>query len=371
MAGIVLSYASADREFASAIAAFLETVGHDVWWDTDLVSGDSFRSVIDKQLDAADVVVVIWTPSSVRSKWVIAEAEHADRLEKLLPLKHETILDWQIPKPFGTLHTTVVNDEAAIVKAVERIANRADDAPEILDGRASPEVPAASTHLYAKAESDIRSSLIWAGLIIIIGTAFAAYFDSVGNLRETFKAVIALSGCSVLAIWSASRSLNSCQRARNPMYSAILIFLASSIGILVWLILGCAMTYLMNINAYDEHFLHFDSYGKTFFGSVGAIMVHVFLLISQIRGRAFVLAGARNVAIAQGLFFLAHVGFQTIFYPTVRSGWFTDAKFGFLHLLYVSTHVSGLVITVAFLVASYKYAEKLDSSAVEASRERT
>lgn len=51
-----------------------------------LRSGQTFDEVIEKELRAAKAVVVLWSPRSVTSRWVRAEATLADRSDKLVPV---------------------------------------------------------------------------------------------------------------------------------------------------------------------------------------------------------------------------------------------------------------------------------------------
>jgi hypothetical protein len=123
-ARIFISYSKKDPQPTRDLAAYLTSEGYSVWWDTDLTAGEDFRDVIDRELEAADAVIVIWTGHSIESKWVKAEADHADRDGKLIPLRARGIDTWSIPKPFGTYQTDFVDDCAAVLKAVRRIVGR-------------------------------------------------------------------------------------------------------------------------------------------------------------------------------------------------------------------------------------------------------
>src|SRR5690349_23650393 len=59
--------------------------GFSVWWDASLHSGETFDEVIEQRLRDAKAVVVLWSPRSVASRWVRAEATQADRKNKLAP----------------------------------------------------------------------------------------------------------------------------------------------------------------------------------------------------------------------------------------------------------------------------------------------
>ena len=86
---IFLSYNREDagtaRRFADAFAA----EGLNVWWDTALRSGEAYDEVTEAALRAAKAVVVLWSPRSVVSRWVRAEATIADRCKTLVPVMIE------------------------------------------------------------------------------------------------------------------------------------------------------------------------------------------------------------------------------------------------------------------------------------------
>ncbi len=85
MPDIFLSYASQDRDRTRLFAKALEAEGFSVWWDNAIRSGDSFDEAIEKALRGAKAVVVLWSPASVISRWVRAEATLADRNKTLVP----------------------------------------------------------------------------------------------------------------------------------------------------------------------------------------------------------------------------------------------------------------------------------------------
>ena len=82
---IFLSYARQDRAVARIFAEALIEEGFSVWWDASLHSGETFDEVIEQRLRDATAVVVLWSPRSVASRWVRAEATLADRRNKLAP----------------------------------------------------------------------------------------------------------------------------------------------------------------------------------------------------------------------------------------------------------------------------------------------
>src|SRR5262245_48622297 len=100
------------------LAAYLESEGWTVWWDTNLAVGDAYRDEIMKQLAAARAVIVLWTPNSIRSDFVRAEAGRAKADGKLIPVKTDDVEYTEIPLPFGEMHTERLTNCGLIRAAV-------------------------------------------------------------------------------------------------------------------------------------------------------------------------------------------------------------------------------------------------------------
>lgn len=85
MADIFISYASSNRAAAQGVAQALVERGHGVWWDREIVTGEAFDLVIERELMAARCVVVLWSAQAVASEWVKNEAAAAAERGVLLP----------------------------------------------------------------------------------------------------------------------------------------------------------------------------------------------------------------------------------------------------------------------------------------------
>ena len=101
-ADVFISYSHQNREVAARLADAIAAQGLRVWWDRDLVAGTEFAGVIETQLDAARVVLTLWSAESVRSAFVRDESARALRAGKLLPLRIEAV---ELPLGFGQTHT--------------------------------------------------------------------------------------------------------------------------------------------------------------------------------------------------------------------------------------------------------------------------
>jgi len=114
MADIFISY----HALALKLSAFLEAEGWSVWWDKSLAAADLYRDEIMKQLATARAVISIWTPNSIKSDWVRAEAGRAKADGKLIPVKTSDVAYADIPLPFGEMHTENIESSELIRAAV-------------------------------------------------------------------------------------------------------------------------------------------------------------------------------------------------------------------------------------------------------------
>jgi hypothetical protein len=121
MADVFISYSKSRRALTHALARHLEAEGFSVWWDTELLPADNFRAEINRQLDLATAVIIVWTPESIKSEWVCAEADRAREEHKLVNSHSPELTSRRIPMPFNQIHSVSVENRAAIVAAVRKL----------------------------------------------------------------------------------------------------------------------------------------------------------------------------------------------------------------------------------------------------------
>ena len=121
MADIFISYSKHSRDITENLAAYLEKKGYTVWWDTSLLAGERFPEVINKELRAASAVIVIWTPYSIGSEWVYAEATIANERKILITVHSDDVALRQLPLPFNSRHSVPVEDRASILEAIANL----------------------------------------------------------------------------------------------------------------------------------------------------------------------------------------------------------------------------------------------------------
>lgn len=102
-ADVFISYSKSDHALALKLSTFLESEGWSVWWDKSLGAADHYRDEITKQLVAARAVITIWSPNSIKSDWVRAEAGRAKAEGKFITVKTPELTYADIPLPFGEM----------------------------------------------------------------------------------------------------------------------------------------------------------------------------------------------------------------------------------------------------------------------------
>ncbi len=103
MADVFVSYARTDKELVAPLVAAIEAKGWSVWWDPEISAGQLFDDQIEAEMNAARCVLVVWTPTSVASRWVRGEAREAADRGILVPVRFE---EARLPMDVRALHTT-------------------------------------------------------------------------------------------------------------------------------------------------------------------------------------------------------------------------------------------------------------------------
>jgi TolB-like protein len=96
LADIFVSYSREDKAKVTDLVDRLSATGWTVWCDTHLAGGAVFSEEIEREINEAKVVLVVWSEASVKSKWVADEAEMGRDAGKLVPIS----IDGSMP-PIG------------------------------------------------------------------------------------------------------------------------------------------------------------------------------------------------------------------------------------------------------------------------------
>jgi hypothetical protein len=102
MTDIFISYKREEREQARQLAEALGAKGFSVWWDAEILPGEQYRAVTLEILENCSAALVIWSPRSTGSNWVLDEAQRALDRGVLVPVHLEPISAY--PLGFGQVH---------------------------------------------------------------------------------------------------------------------------------------------------------------------------------------------------------------------------------------------------------------------------
>lgn len=155
MADIFISYASEDRARARAIAQALEQQWS-VWWDRTILPGDAFDRTIERALESAKCVVVLWSASSVSSDWVRTEAGEGARRGILVPAFIEEV---EIPLAFKLFQAADLSDwqSGQPHAEFEKLNKAIQTKLEASTGAESPDVQAGIAITSRKKDANTRS----------------------------------------------------------------------------------------------------------------------------------------------------------------------------------------------------------------------
>jgi TolB-like protein/tetratricopeptide (TPR) repeat protein len=162
MGRIFLSYARKDRGFAERLARLLEQAGHEVWWDHRIDGGDEFAAEIEAELDKANAVVVVWSKTSVKSRWVRDEAASGGDSGRLIPVSIDGV---RPPMGFRQFHTIDLAGwkggarDARTAELVRSVSHR-------IDGIAAA-IPASAASGSPPRRGRIKGRRLWAGLAVL------------------------------------------------------------------------------------------------------------------------------------------------------------------------------------------------------------
>ena len=91
-----------------------------VWWDHELESRESYRQQIRVALEAAHVVVVIWTAGAT-IRLGLRGSHTAQTLGKLVNVRPADMSFRDIPEPFNIHHIDDIEDHDRILSTIAKV----------------------------------------------------------------------------------------------------------------------------------------------------------------------------------------------------------------------------------------------------------
>lgn len=167
MADVFISYAHSNARPVTRVSEQLRNGGFSLWWDKHLQAGDDFPLVIEREIDAAGAVLVMWSEAARNSLWVRAEATEALDHNKLVQARIDGV---KPPLPF-----TIVQ-----MLDLRRWRGHAADQPfpqlvTALSAMKSGSTPMIDERVFegpALQDFGSTATLGWVSLLLIFGTSW-------------------------------------------------------------------------------------------------------------------------------------------------------------------------------------------------------
>lgn len=236
MTDVFVSYARDDQAKAQAIAQALEARGFEVWWDPELLPGESYASKIQGVLKSAKAVLVLWSAHSVERPWVLDEASMGRDRAALVPvlidaveppigfrqLQAENLAQWPGPEAQANFER--------VVKALEQLRGRAADPPRKGARLLSPSN--SGTRPLTRASGILISCYLGIALGLVWGSVdFESAKPSTDSVPEalatgTFMGLVFIAPILMLSRWLAAVGARRWgripQRYFSPTFSMLL-----------------------------------------------------------------------------------------------------------------------------------------------------
>jgi len=122
-----------------------------------MVAGDKIHDVIDEELEKAKAVIVLWSPTSVKSDWVKGEAQTAHESAKLVPIK---IAECKLPINYRSIHTPeLYKSKAELDKLAQTLSDKFRTAQPLPRGGTAEPSTATKIEFTAKSSADFLTKL--------------------------------------------------------------------------------------------------------------------------------------------------------------------------------------------------------------------
>lgn len=104
---VFISFKTEEKHYALVFKEALEKVGYLVWLQIDLQCGHEWHGEIDKALNDAGAIIVLWSKVSHNSQWVRHEASQAMAMNRYAPVRIEA---FNVDNPYNRIQATDINN---------------------------------------------------------------------------------------------------------------------------------------------------------------------------------------------------------------------------------------------------------------------
>jgi TolB-like protein len=213
LADVFISYARSDQAAAARLARGLQAAGFEVWWDAELPAHRAYSEVIERNLDQAKAVVVLWSKAAAASQWVRAEADFARNAGKLVQGSADATIP---PMPFNQIQCADLKGWRGNAKHGGWSKLR-DSVRALVSGQESPAAKLAEPSLWNRIGTQ---RLAIAAILTVVLAAFGLFLFIEHNSEDRkpvlavlpFRTLDSHDDSLVAGIWEDTRQLIG----RNP-----------------------------------------------------------------------------------------------------------------------------------------------------------
>jgi hypothetical protein len=117
---VFVSHAQADQSLAEDIRRALRSMHVEVWSDDQLTAGENWSDVLRGRLRDSQYFLLLLTPRSVESSWVLQELGAAWALGKeIIPITSDRRLLDRLPVDLSHVQTITVNEIAKLEEIIQ------------------------------------------------------------------------------------------------------------------------------------------------------------------------------------------------------------------------------------------------------------
>jgi len=116
---IFVSYAHHDRALAEQLFRMLRSLSVNVWSDDDLRAGENWQETLRSRLRDSEYFVLLLTPKTFESSWVLQELGAAFALGKqIIPVVTDRRLVARLPVDLAKVHSLTVDEMDKLEEAL-------------------------------------------------------------------------------------------------------------------------------------------------------------------------------------------------------------------------------------------------------------
>jgi hypothetical protein len=119
---VFISHSHKDNELVRDLARRLRLAGLEPWVDLhDIPAGSKWKKMLHEQIRSADAMLLLVTPSALRSPWMMTELGMAEGMERIIVPVTAGLSSRDLPEPLQTFQVTPFDE---VDRVIGKLANQ-------------------------------------------------------------------------------------------------------------------------------------------------------------------------------------------------------------------------------------------------------